>query len=93
MDPNFPTVGGPPEEWARSLTNELQRLFDQIQSEPIGALQGFVSGAVPSGWLQCNGAAFNGESYPYLARLFPTLILPNITTPFGAGTVVAIRAG
>lgn len=93
MDTNFPTIGGSPEEWANGLTTELRRLFEQIQPEPIGALQGFMSGAVPSGWLECNGAAFNGPSYPYLARLFPTLILPTIATPFGAGTVVAIRAG
>ncbi|WP_434087039.1 phage tail protein [Escherichia coli] len=40
----------------------------------------------PAGWLKCDGRAFTKEQYPVLARVYPTLRLPDLRGEF-------IRAG
>ncbi|MGK3529136.1 phage tail protein, partial [Escherichia coli] len=39
----------------------------------------------PAGWLQCNGATFTKEQYPVLARVYPTLRLPDLRGEFIRG--------
>jgi hypothetical protein len=93
MQTNFPSPKAPDKELMEKLLLELSRLFNSIDDFPIGMIASFPTGAVPTPWLLCNGATFSAASYPYLARVYPTLVLPTISSPFGAGTVAAIRGG
>ncbi|WP_249531349.1 phage tail protein [Escherichia coli] len=38
-----------------------------------------------NGWLKCNGAAFSSEKYPNLAKVYPTLKLPDLRGEFIRG--------
>ena len=39
----------------------------------------------PAGWLKCDGRAFTNEQYPVLARVYPTLRLPDLRGEFIRG--------
>ncbi|RCY03765.1 phage tail protein [Escherichia coli] len=39
----------------------------------------------PAGWLKCDGRAFTKEQYPVLARVYPTLRLPDLRGEFIRG--------
>ncbi|WP_432756313.1 phage tail protein [Escherichia coli] len=39
----------------------------------------------PAGWLKCDGATFTKEQYPVLARVYPTLRLPDLRGEFIRG--------
>ncbi|WP_252359198.1 phage tail protein [Escherichia coli] len=41
--------------------------------------------AMPAGWLKCDGRAFTKEQYPVLARVYPTLRLPDLRGEFIRG--------
>ncbi|KAA2182303.1 hypothetical protein EA252_17625 [Escherichia coli] len=41
--------------------------------------------AKPAGWLKCDGRAFTKEQYPVLARVYPTLRLPDLRGEFIRG--------
>ncbi|HFL4355907.1 TPA: phage tail protein, partial [Escherichia coli] len=43
------------------------------------------SATPPTGWLKCNGAAFSSEKYPNLAKVYPTLKLPDLRGEFIRG--------
>ncbi|WP_281985915.1 phage tail protein, partial [Escherichia coli] len=44
---------------------------------PVGVPVPWPTATPPAGWLQCNGATFTKEQYPVLARVYPTLRLPD----------------
>ncbi|MBS8646989.1 tail fiber protein [Escherichia coli] len=46
---------------------------------------GWPTATPPAGWLQCNGATFTKEQYPVLARVYPTLRLPDLRGEFIRG--------
>ncbi|MGK3503249.1 phage tail protein, partial [Escherichia coli] len=48
----------------------------EISSEE--SLSSWPTATPPAGWLQCNGATFTKEQYPVLARVYPTLRLPDL---------------
>ncbi|EPC8552656.1 phage tail protein [Escherichia coli] len=52
---------------------------------PVGAPVPWPSETPPTGWLQCNGAAFSAEEYPELAKAYPTLRLPDLRGEFIRG--------
>jgi microcystin-dependent protein len=50
-------------------------------SLPVGTIVGMIGvnpNSPPSGWLYCNGAPFDGQTYPRLASIFPNNTLPNL---------------
>ena len=61
----------------------------QIIGFPTAAIPNWVTGASIPPYLICNGAVFNGGTYPLLAQIIPSLILPNL--PFSGG-INMIRA-
>ncbi|MEE9647907.1 phage tail protein [Enterobacter soli] len=51
---------------------------------PVGTPIPWVSYA-PTGWLNCNGAAFSAALYPKLALAYPNLTLPDLRGEFIRG--------
>ncbi|WP_249744114.1 tail fiber protein, partial [Escherichia coli] len=52
---------------------------------PVGVPVPWPTATPPAGWLQCNGHAFTKEQYPVLARVYPTLRLPDLRGEFIRG--------
>ncbi|ELR4810907.1 phage tail protein [Escherichia coli] len=52
---------------------------------PVGVPVPWPSATLPTGWLKCNGAAFSSEKYPNLAKVYPTLKLPDLRGEFIRG--------
>ncbi|HCP1206187.1 TPA: phage tail protein [Escherichia coli] len=52
---------------------------------PVGVPVPWPTATPPAGWLQCNGATFTKEQYPVLARVYPTLRLPDLRGEFIRG--------
>ncbi|ELL4656199.1 tail fiber protein [Escherichia coli] len=52
---------------------------------PVGVPVPWPSATPPTGWLKCNGAAFSSEKYPNLAKVYPTLKLPDLRGEFIRG--------
>ncbi|MFS4327042.1 tail fiber protein [Escherichia coli] len=52
---------------------------------PVGVPVPWTTATPPAGWLQCNGATFTKEQYPVLARVYPTLRLPDLRGEFIRG--------
>ncbi|WP_246872132.1 phage tail protein [Pantoea ananatis] len=52
---------------------------------PVGVPVPWPSEIPPSGWLKCNGAAFSATEYPFLAKAYPSLKLPDLRGEFIRG--------
>lgn len=52
---------------------------------PVGIPQPWPSATPPTGWLKCNGASFSASAYPALAKVFPSLKLPDLRGEFLRG--------
>lgn len=52
---------------------------------PVGVPLPYPATTAPSGWLKCNGATFSGTTYPLLAKVYPTLVLPDLRGEFIRG--------
>ena len=52
---------------------------------PVGAPVPWPSETPPTGWLKCNGAPFSAEEFPKLAKVYPTLNLPDLRGEFIRG--------
>ncbi|HDP8333920.1 TPA: tail fiber protein [Escherichia coli] len=52
---------------------------------PVGVPVPWPLETPPTGWLKCNGAAFSSEMYPKLAKVYPTLKLPDLRGEFIRG--------
>ncbi|EEX2493329.1 phage tail protein [Escherichia coli] len=52
---------------------------------PVGVPVPWPSATPPTGWLKCNGAAFSSEKCPNLAKVYPTLKLPDLRGEFIRG--------
>ncbi|WP_223603658.1 phage tail protein [Salmonella enterica] len=52
---------------------------------PVGVPVPWPLETPPTGWLKCNGAAFSSEKYPNLAKVYPTLKLPDLRGEFIRG--------
>lgn len=53
--------------------------------QPVGSPIAWPSTTPPSGWLICNGQAFNKSLYPLLARAYPSGVLPDLRGSFIRG--------
>lgn len=63
----------------------LQNLGIADMLLPIGVPLPWPTAAAPTGWLKCNGAAFNKTSYPKLALAYPNGVLPDLRGEFIRG--------
>ena len=52
---------------------------------PVGIPQPWPLATPPSGWLKCNGASFSASAYPALAKVYPSLKLPDLRGEFIRG--------
>ncbi|EHN3654770.1 tail fiber protein [Escherichia coli] len=52
---------------------------------PVGVPVPWPSATPPTGWLKCNGAPFDPEEYPKLAKAYPTNELPDLRGEFIRG--------
>ena len=52
---------------------------------PVGVPVPWPTATPPAGWLKCDGRAFTKEQYPVLARVYPTLRLPDLRVEFISG--------
>lgn len=52
---------------------------------PVGVPVPWPSALPPTGWLKCNGAAFNKTHYPVLASVYPSGNLPDLRGEFIRG--------
>lgn len=48
-----------------------------VDSSPTGSIIVWGSNSIPTGWLECNGQAFNTSTYPALAQLYPSGRVPD----------------
>lgn len=61
------------------------QVADITQYTPVGVPLPFPSATPPTGWLKCNGAAFDIVKYPGLAAVFPSGRLPDLRGEFIRG--------
>ncbi|MGM3173729.1 phage tail protein [Dickeya lacustris] len=54
-------------------------------SEFVGIPQPWPQAVAPTGWLKCNGQAFDKNRYPRLAQVYPSGILPDLRGEFIRG--------
>ncbi|WP_338860028.1 phage tail protein [Xenorhabdus griffiniae] len=52
---------------------------------PVGVPIPWPLATPPAGWMQCNGATFTAAQYPELARVYPSLTLPDLRGKFLRG--------
>ncbi|EJG9976703.1 tail fiber protein, partial [Escherichia coli] len=52
---------------------------------PVGVSVPWPSATPPTGWLKCNGAAFDKVKYPHLATAYPSGKLPDLRGEFIRG--------
>ncbi|EKT6265289.1 phage tail protein, partial [Escherichia coli] len=52
---------------------------------PVGVPVPWPTATPPAGWLKCDGRTFTKEQYPVLARVYPTLRLPDLRGEFIRG--------
>ena len=52
---------------------------------PVGVPVPWPSEIPPSGWLTCNGDAFSATDFPFLAKAYPSLRLPDLRGEFIRG--------
>ncbi|WP_187987373.1 tail fiber protein [Escherichia coli] len=52
---------------------------------PVGVPVPYPLATPPTGWLKCNGSSFNLTSYPALAAVFPSGVLPDLRGEFIRG--------
>ncbi|PBO98724.1 tail fiber protein [Shigella boydii] len=52
---------------------------------PVGVPVPWPTSTAPTGWLKCNGSSFSLASYPKLAAVFPSGVLPDLRGEFIRG--------
>ena len=52
---------------------------------PVGVPVPWPTGTPPAGWIKCNGASFSAADYPQLAKVYPSLKLPDLRGEFIRG--------
>jgi len=78
----------PSAKWTPVLTskNGLANLgLGEGSALPVGVPVPWPLATPPTGWLKCNGSPFNPSSYPALAAVFPSGVLPDLRGEFIRG--------
>nr|DAI72859.1 MAG TPA: Baseplate wedge protein [Caudoviricetes sp.] len=52
---------------------------------PVGVIMTWPTATPPTGWIKCNGASFSAATYPELAKVYPTLKVPDLRGEFIRG--------
>ncbi|HFU8919769.1 phage tail protein [Escherichia coli] len=65
--------------------SQYLQIADIAKYTPVGIPLPFPSATPPTGWLKCNGAAFDKVKYPGLAAVFPSGYLPDLRGEFIRG--------
>lgn len=95
-DPNFATtvtnsLAGKMDKSANGSDIENVSVFLQNlglgegSALPVGVPVPWPSAVPPAGWMKCNGSTFNLASYPALAAVFPSGVLPDLRGEFIRG--------
>ncbi|MCU1792386.1 phage tail protein [Pectobacterium polaris] len=75
--------------WARIYTDQDKPTAAEMGAlslnEIVGIPMPWPQGTAPSGWLKCNGQAFDKNVYPLLAQAYPSGILPDLRGEFIRG--------
>jgi len=88
------------EEWGQAMIRTLQSRLATGATE-VGQVASFVGNFVgggivhpplPDGWLLCNGSSFSALGYPELFLVLGGNTLPLLSSPYGSGFVVGIKA-
>lgn len=70
---------------SKSSNSQLLSAMGKLYLLPAGIPLPYPLATPPAGWLKCNGAAFNGSTYPALALAYPSLKLPDLRGEFLRG--------
>lgn len=95
-DPNFATtvtnsLAGKMDKSANGSDIENVSVFLQNlglgegSALPVGVPVPYPLAVPPAGWMKCNGSSFNLTSYPALAAVFPSGVLPDLRGEFIRG--------
>lgn len=68
-----------------NYTNFDSRYLTKSENLPVGIPLPWPTATPPSGWLICNGSAFNKTSCPKLASVYPSGNLPDLRAQFIRG--------
>ncbi|MBQ4766947.1 hypothetical protein F9U42_07335 [Pectobacterium versatile] len=75
--------------WARIYSDQDKPTADDIGAlslnEIVGIPMPWPQATAPSGWLKCNGQAFDKNTYPILGQAYPSGILPDLRGEFIRG--------
>lgn len=91
---NFPSTDNYEkwDEWGQAFLRAVNAAF-AFGATNIGQVSDFRGTEAPNGWLKCDGTTFSAVGYPELyITLGNSNILPNLTSPHGAGFIVGIKA-
>lgn len=71
---------------AQAITTALNNLgLGAGSALPVGVPIPWPLSTPPTSYLKCNGAPFNGTTYPGLAKAYPSLVLPDLRGEFIRG--------
>lgn len=71
---------------AQAITTALNNLgLGAGSALPVGVPIPWPLSTPPTSYLKCNGASFNGTTYPGLAKAYPSLVLPDLRGEFIRG--------
>ncbi|KAB7666336.1 phage tail protein [Plesiomonas shigelloides] len=70
---------------AAAINNDPNFYANIIRMLPVGIPQPWPQATPPTGWLKCNGAAFDKARYPKLAQAYPSGVLPDLRGEFIRG--------
>lgn len=80
----FEIKGGDKTAWLE-FRQDGSFVINGADVSPVGIPQPWPLAVAPSGWLICNGAAFDKAMYPYLAAAYPSGKLPDLRGEFIRG--------
>ncbi|SFU19285.1 Phage Tail Collar Domain [Kosakonia arachidis] len=88
--PKAPTAGQTANDTQLATTEFVKTAISTLNlgdgsALPVGVPIPWSSATPPTGWLKCNGAAFNAAQYPKLAVAYPGLTLPDLRGEFIRG--------
>ncbi|NHB96138.1 tail fiber protein [Photorhabdus stackebrandtii] len=64
---------------------EVNNLINTVNNIPVGVPIPWPTAIPPTGWLQCNGAAFDKSKFPELAAAYSSGVLPDLRGEFIRG--------
>jgi len=72
-------------DWSGAILSCVSNIWSKSSGVPAGTIAIWGTGAIPSGWLECNGQGFDRNRYPELARAYPGGAVPDFRGVFLRG--------